>query len=443
MSKPVVAMVGRPNVGKSTLFNRIIGERKAIVESKPGVTRDRLYQEAEWNGTEFMLIDTGGMEPGSSGNFIDEVCKQAYLAINECEIIMFLVDARAGITPVDEEIAAILRSAGKPVILIANKVENFLDNTGYMEFYKLGLGEPVPVSAAQGFNSGDLLDMLVAGLPRPVEEDNDVNEIDLAVIGRPNVGKSSLVNMLLGEDRVIVSHVPGTTRDAIDTFFYSDQQSYKIVDTAGIRRRSRIKQSTERFSISRSFKAVNRCEIALMMIDAVEGVTDQDKRIAGYAHDRGKASIILINKWDLPEKDEKAASRFIEHVRSNLPFMSYAPILFISCLTGRGMNKVLDMVNYVADQAALRVSTSQLNKIIEDAVLHNPPPARKGKSLKIYYATQGGVNPPTFLLFCNNSQLVHFSYLRYLENQFRNVYGFEGTPMKLVFREREKSAFTK
>lgn len=437
MSKPVVAIVGRPNVGKSTLFNRIIGERIAIVEDKPGITRDRLYQDAEWNGTEFTLVDTGGLDFGEVDTISSKVRSQVNMAIRECDVILFLVDARQGILPADEEIALILRKAEKPVILVANKVENFKDKSQYMEFYRLGLGEPIPISAAQGLNTGDLLDAVVAALPEPVHEETENDVVRIAVIGRPNVGKSSLVNSILGEERVIVSDIPGTTRDAIDSPFYWEGSSYILIDTAGIRRKSRIDQSTEWYSVNRSLKAVERCDVALMLIDAVEGVTDQDKRIAGFAHDKGKATIIVVNKWDLVEKDDKTANRFREHIKQNLSFLPYAPIIFVSALTGQGIHRVLKMAGYVAGQASMRIPTSRLNELIEDAVLHNPPPARKGKRLKIFYATQEGVKPPTFLIFTNDPALVHFSYIRYLENQLRNTYGFEGTPVRFVFRRKK------
>jgi len=438
MSKPVVAIVGRPNVGKSTLFNRIIGQRIAIVEDEPGVTRDRLYQDTDWNGKEFTLVDTGGLDFNEADTIAAKIRAQVNMAIRECDLILFLVDSRQGILPADEETAAILRKADKPVVLVANKTDNFKDESQFMEFFRLGLGEPVPVSAVQGLNIGELLDTVVSALPEPVEADSRDEVVRIAVVGRPNVGKSSLVNAILGEERVIVSDIPGTTRDAIDSPFFVDDNAYILIDTAGIRRKSRIDRSTERYSVNRSFKAVERCDVALMLIDAVEGVTDQDKRIAGFAHDRGKATIIVVNKWDLVEKDDKTSNRFIEHVRQNFPFLPYAPVIFVSALTGKGIHRVLNLVNYVAEQASMRIPTSDLNELLEDAVLHNPPPAKKGKRLKLFYATQAGVNPPTFLVFTNNPELVHFSYIRYLENRLRNTYGFEGTPIRFVFRKRNK-----
>ncbi|MTI84076.1 MAG: ribosome biogenesis GTPase Der [Firmicutes bacterium] len=439
MSKPVVAIVGRPNVGKSTLFNRIVGKRIAIVEDKPGITRDRLYQDTDWNGKEFTVIDTGGIDFDEADSITAKIRAQVNMAIRECDLILFLVDSKQGTVPADEETAAILRKAQKPVILVANKTDNFNNNTQFMEFFQLGLGEPLPISAVQGLNIGELLDAVTSALPEPVDAKTGNEAVRIAVIGRPNVGKSSLVNNILGEERVIVSDIPGTTRDAIDSPFFIEDNSYILIDTAGIRRKSRIDRSTEWYSVNRSFKAVERCDVALMLIDSVEGVTDQDKRIAGYAHDRGKATIIVVNKWDLVDKDEKTASRFMEHIRYNLSFLSYTPIIFVSALTGRGMHKVLSLVNYVAEQANMRISTASLNQLMEDAILHNPPPAKKGKRLKIFYATQAGVNPPTFLIFANDPDLVHFSYMRYVENRLRETYGFEGTPLRIVFRRRNTS----
>ena len=419
-------------------FNRIIGKRVAIVEDYPGITRDRLYQDTDWNGKEFTLIDTGGIDFNEADSIASKVRAQVNMAIRECDLILFLVDAKEGPVPADEETAAILRRAQKPVIVVANKTDNFNDNVQFMEFFKLGLGEPFPISATQGLNIGELLDAVVSALPDPVDKHTGDEVVRIAVVGRPNVGKSSLVNAILGEERVIVSDIPGTTRDAIDSPFYLDDNAYILIDTAGIRRRSRIDRSTERYSVNRSFKAVERCDVALMLIDAVEGVTDQDKRIAGYAHDRGKATVIVVNKWDLVVKDDKTSKRFMEHIRQNLSFLSYAPIIFVSALTGKGVHKILNLVNYVAEQATMRISTSGLNELMEDAVLHNQPPAKKGKRLRIYYATQAGVSPPTFLVFTNNPDLVHFSYIRYLENRLRETYGFEGTPLRIVFRRRNK-----
>lgn len=438
LPKPVVAIVGRPNVGKSTLFNRIVGGRVAIVEDQPGVTRDRLYQTAEWAGRTFTLVDTGGLDLAEAGDIPGRVRRQVALAIDEADAVLFLVDGRTGLTPTDQEVAALLRRTRKPVLLVVNKIENFQRAGEWTEFYRLGLGEPIPVSAAQGMNTGDLLDRLVAVLPPAAEDEEEPDTLRIAVIGRPNVGKSSLVNALLGEERVIVSEIPGTTRDAIDTYFTLNGRRYLLVDTAGIRRKSRIDLPTEKYSVIRSFKAVDRCHVALVVLDAVEGVTDQDKRIAGYAHEQGKASVLVVNKWDLVEKDDRTAARFTEAIRRELAFMTYAPVVFISALTGRRLPRVMELVNLVAEQQCLRVNTADLNALIREAVMHNPPPANKNRRLKILYATQGGVKPPTFVLFVNDPELVHFSYLRYLENQLREAYGFEGTPIRFILRRRER-----
>ncbi|MDQ0285676.1 GTP-binding protein [Desulfofundulus luciae] len=437
MSKPIVAIVGRPNVGKSTLFNRLVGSRIAIVEDKPGITRDRLYQDAEWAGRVFTLVDTGGLDFVESGDIPRQVRRQVELAIEEADVVLFLVDARAGLTSTDEDVAALLRRTSKPVLLVANKVENFQRTGQLVDFFRLGLGEPIPISAAQGMNTGDLLDRLVSVLPPVTAEEGEPDTIRIAVIGRPNVGKSSLVNAILGEERVIVSGIPGTTRDAIDTYFEREGRRYMLVDTAGIRRKSRIEEAIEKYSVIRSLRAVDRCEVALVVLDALEGVTDQDKRIAGYAHEEGKASVLAVNKWDLVEKDTRTSQRFTELIRRELAFMTYAPVVFISALTGKRVHRLLEMVDLVAQQQCLRISTSELNRLIRDAVLHNPPPADKNRRLKILYATQGGVKPPTFILFVNYPELMHFSYLRYLENQLRAAFGFEGTPIRFVLRQRD------
>ncbi|AEG15401.1 GTP-binding protein engA [Desulfofundulus kuznetsovii DSM 6115] len=437
MPKPIVAIVGRPNVGKSTLFNRLVGSRIAIVEDEPGITRDRLYQDAEWAGRVFTLVDTGGLDFVESGDIPRQVRRQVELAIEEADVVLFLVDARAGLTSTDEDVAALLRRTKKPVLLVANKVENFQRTGQLVDFYRLGLGEPIPISAAQGMNTGDLLDRLVSVLPPDAAEEEEPDTIRIAVIGRPNVGKSSLVNAILGEQRVIVSEIPGTTRDAIDTYFEREGRRYMLVDTAGIRRKSRIEEAVERYSVIRSLRAVDRCEVALVVLDALEGVTDQDKRIAGYAHEQGKASVLVVNKWDLVEKDNRTTQRFTELIRRELAFMTYAPAVFISALTGKRVPRLLEMVDLVAQQQCLRISTSDLNRLIRDAVMHNPPPADKNRRLKILYATQGGVKPPTFILFVNDPELMHFSYLRYLENQLRAAFGFEGTPIRFLLRQRD------
>jgi GTP-binding protein len=407
------------------------------VEDEPGITRDRLYQDAEWAGRVFTLVDTGGLDFVESGDIPRQVRRQVELAIEEADVVLFLVDARAGLTSTDEDVAALLRRTKKPVLLVANKVENFQRTGQLVDFYRLGLGEPIPISAAQGMNTGDLLDRLVSVLPPDAAEEEEPDTIRIAVIGRPNVGKSSLVNAILGEQRVIVSEIPGTTRDAIDTYFEREGRRYMLVDTAGIRRKSRIEEAVERYSVIRSLRAVDRCEVALVVLDAREGVTDQDKRIAGYAHEQGKASVLVVNKWDLVEKDNRTTQRFTELIRRELAFMTYAPVVFISALTGKRVPRLLEMVDLVAQQQCLRISTSDLNRLIRDAVMHNPPPADKNRRLKILYATQGGVKPPTFILFVNDPELMHFSYLRYLENQLRAAFGFEGTPIRFLLRQRD------
>lgn len=439
MAKPIVAIVGRPNVGKSTLFNRIAGGRVAIVEDKPGITRDRIYKDAEWLGREFTVVDTGGIEFKNIPDTIaDHIYYQAKLAIEESDVVLFVVDARGGLTPTDEEVAKILRKTKQPVILVANKVEDFQNNIDIYDFYKLGLGEPMMVSASHGMNMGDLLDKVIEELPvYEAEEDSD-DIIKVAVIGRPNVGKSSLVNALMGEERVIVSDIPGTTRDAIDTKFTHDDRTYLLIDTAGMRRKGRIDEPAERYSVMRSLRAVDRCDVVLMVIEAQEGVTEQDKKIAGYAHEAGKAMVIVVNKWDLIEKDDKTILRFIEDIREELGFTQYAPTVFVSALTRKRVPKILELINYVAEQHAMRIATGNLNDLIREAVHINPPPSDKGRRLKILYITQAGVKPPTFIIFVNDPELMHFSYERYLENQLRSTYGFEGTPLRLVIRKRSE-----
>ncbi len=437
MPKPIVAIVGRPNVGKSSLFNRIAGARIAIVEDMPGVTRDRLYQDAEWQGREFTLVDTGGLD-FAEDIITAQIRKQAELAINEADAILFLVDAREGLTSIDEEVAKVLRKSDKPVLLVANKVEQFdLSKIPYYDFYQLGLGDPIPVSAAEGLNTGDLLDELVKLLPEPEGDPYSPDTIRIAVIGRPNVGKSSLVNAILGEERVIVSDIPGTTRDAIDTLFERNGKSYVIIDTAGMRRRGRIDLPTERYSVVRALRAVDRCDVTLMVFDATEGVAEQDKKIVGYAHDKGKAIILVVNKWDLIEKDDKTMNKYDKKIREEIAFLSYIPIMYISALTKQRLPKVLEMVDFVAEQASRRVPTADLNNLVREATQATPPPADKHRRLKIFYVTQGGVKPPTFIFFVNDPELMHFSYQRYLENQIRATYGFEGTPLRIFLRKRE------
>lgn len=437
MAKPIVAIVGRPNVGKSTLFNRIVGGRVAIVESQPGVTRDRLYQEAEWAGRSFTLVDTGGLDFQESGEIIEGVRRQVELAIAESDAVLFVVDARAGLNPDDEEVAAIIRRSGKPAILVANKVDVFDSKIDTFDFYRLGLGDPIPVSAAEGLNTGDMLDRLIELLPTCEEVEYPPDVIKIAVIGRPNVGKSSLVNAILGEERGIVSDIPGTTRDAIDSLFQLGGKHYVIIDTAGIRRKSKVDLPTEKYSIIRALRAIDRCDVVLVMLDAVSGVTEQDKRIAGYAHEAGRAVVLVVNKWDLVEKDERTINRHTEKIRQELKYMKYAPLIFISATTGKRVSKVLEIVDFVAEQHATRIATADLNNLFREAVMQTPPPTDKTRRLKILYVTQVGVKPPKFIIFVNDPKLMHFSYLRYLENQVRAAYGFEGTPIWFSLRKRD------
>ncbi len=438
MSKPIVAIVGRPNVGKSTLFNRIAKKRVSIVEDNPGVTRDRIYIDAEWLNREFTMIDTGGIELETGDKILTAMRHQAQLAMDEADAIVFVVDAKTGLTSADQEVAALLRQARKPVLLAVNKVDSMKDENEIYEFYNLGLGEPLAISAANALGLGDLLDAVVAELPAESTAEDEADTIRVAFIGRPNVGKSSLVNAMLGEERVIVSDIPGTTRDAIDIHFSKDGSEFILIDTAGLRRKAKIDLPVERYSVIRSLRAVDRADVVLMLIDAVDGVTEQDKKIAGYAHEAGKGIIIVVNKWDLVEKDSKTTLRYTEAIRSELAFMQYAPVLFISALTKQRVHRVSELIKFVADQHAMRIATSVINQVIEDAVAINPPPSERGRRLKIFYVTQAGVKPPTFVLFVNDPEIMHFSYLRYLENKLREAFGFEGTPLNLVVRGRKE-----
>lgn len=437
--KPVVAIVGRANVGKSTLFNRLTHTKRAIVDDFAGVTRDRLYEDVTWNGKTFTLIDTGGIELKSNDEILKNVRFQAEIAIEEADMILYVVDVTTGVTSDDQEVAQMLRRSGKDVILVVNKVERFDDLTDVYEFYTLGMEELIPVSASHGTNTGDLLDAVHAHLENlPETEELDDDRIHIAVVGRPNVGKSSLTNAVIGEERSIVSNVAGTTRDAIDSAFVHDGEEFVIVDTAGMRKRGKIDMATERYSVMRSLRAVDRCDVALFVIDAEEGLIEQDKRVAGYVHEQGKGLIIVVNKWDLIEKDDKTMKEFTEKIKSQLLFMSYAPIIFVSALTGQRVTRIIDIVKSVAETRMMRLPTSLVNEIVRDAVLKNPPPSDKGKRLKIFYATQVDVAPPTFALFVNDDELMHFSYLRYLENCIRKHFAFEGTTIRLEMRNKKE-----
>ena len=439
MSKPLVAIVGRPNVGKSTFFNQMVGKRIAIVEDTPGVTRDRVYADCEWQNYRFTLIDTGGIDPNSDDPLLSQMRRQAEIAIETCDVILFFVDGKTGMTADDEDVADMLRRSGKPVMLVVNKIDNVRQMDNIYEFYNLGMGDPIGVSSVNLLNFGDLLEALCALFPDPDAEGEESGAIQIAVVGKPNVGKSSLVNRILGEDRVMVSDIAGTTRDAIDTRFTDNGQDFVIIDTAGIRRKRAIEyQSLERFSIVRALAAIDRCDVALMLIDATQGVTEQDSKIAGYVDEQGKAAVIVVNKWDAVEKDTKTMDKFVREVRENLKFMAYAPVLFISAMTGQRVNRVLEAVRDAYAQATRRITTGLLNDILADAQAALQPPATSGRRLKIYYATQQAVQPPTFVMFVNEASLMHFSYERYLEGQFRKAFGFEGTPLKFILRERKK-----
>ena len=435
MSKPIIAIVGRPNVGKSMLFNKIIGRRLSIVEDTPGVTRDRIYGESDWRGRKFTLIDTGGIEPRTDNQILAFMRSQAQIAIDNATVIVFLCDIKTGMTASDQEVASMLQRCGKPVVLAVNKVDQGQSPDIY-EFYNLGLGDPIAVSAVHGHGTGDLLDACVQYFPPEDEEEEEDDAIKVAVIGKPNAGKSSLVNKILGEERVIVSNVAGTTRDAIDSRFTNDKGSFVFIDTAGMRKKSKIEEDIEKYSVLRATMAIDRADVCLIMIDATEGVTEQDTKVAGMAHEAGKASIIVVNKWDLVDKDDKTMARMTEDIRRDLAYMTYAPILFISAKTGQRVDKLFDMIDYVSNQATFRVTTGMLNTVLADAQTRVQPPTDKGRRLKIYYMTQVGVKPPHFVVFCNDRRLFHFSYQRYLENCIRSTFGLEGTPIILSIREK-------
>jgi len=439
MAKPVVAIVGRPNVGKSTIFNRIVGGRVSIVEDTPGVTRDRIYGTGEWKGRLFSVIDTGGIMSGEEDGIVRLVRLQAELAIEEADVIVFMADAKTGLTQPDRDVAEMLYRAGKPVVVAVNKVDHPKQLADIYEFYGLGFGEPFAVSGAHGTGIGDLLDAVVSLLPEGKDDTYDEDVIKIAVIGRPNVGKSSLVNAILGEERVIVSEVPGTTRDAVDTPFERDGQRYVLIDTAGMRKRGRIYESVEKYSVMRAMKAIERADVALVVLDGTAGIAEQDKHIAGYAHETGKASVFVVNKWDAVEKDDKTMHRFTLEIREKFQFMRYAPVVFLSARTGARVGRLLPVVRAVAESHAMRVPTHLINEVIVDAVAVTPPPSDRGRRLRIGYATQVGVKPPTFALFVNDPELLHFSYERYLENRLRAAFSFEGTPIRLQVRRKSEN----
>lgn len=437
MDRAIVCIVGRPNVGKSTLFNKLVGKRIAITEDTPGVTRDRIYAEAEWLGKYFTVIDTGGLEPENEEIIMTNIKRQAEIAIDTADVILFVVDGLQGLTSTDKEIGEMLRKSGKKVVLACNKIDTPKEPHEIYEFYELGLGTPMVISAEQSLGIGDLLDEIVKNFPEDKNTEYDDDLIKVALVGKPNVGKSSLINNILGEERVIVTNIPGTTRDAIDTYFDYNDHKYVFIDTAGLRRKRSIYEEIERYSVIRTLTAVDRSDICILVIDATEGVTEQDTKIAGYAHDNGKGIIIAVNKWDLVNKSTNTHLEFEKEIRRMLGFISYAPIVFISALTGQRVDKLLDLINVVINNYNLRISTGVLNDIINEAVLMNQPPSDKGKRSRIYYGTQVSVKPPKFLIFVNNKELMHFSYVRYLENQIRSHFGFDGVPIQFEFREKK------
>lgn len=441
MSKKIAAIVGRPNVGKSTLFNKLVGRRVSIVEDTPGVTRDRIYADCEWLGHVFLLADTGGIETKSGDVILSQMRAQAQAAIETADVIIFVTDIRTGVTADDMDIAAMLRRSGKPVVLCVNKA----DWTGKVpdeiyEFYNLGLGDPYPVSSLHGLGTGDLLDKVIELFGDEPEEEIDTGTIKVAIIGKPNVGKSSLVNRIAGEQRVLVSNIPGTTRDAVDTEVENEHGKFIFIDTAGIRRKSRVEDNIEHYSVLRSYAAVERANVCVIMIDATEGFTEQDSKIAGFAHEEGKGCIIAVNKWDLIEKNDKTMDEFRTKLMNDLSFMSYAPIVFISAKSGQRVDRLFHLIKYVNDQNSMRISTGKLNEVLADAVERVQPPSDKGKRLKIMYITQPSTNPPTFVIFVNRRELFHFSYQRYIENQIRSTFGLEGTPIRFIIRERSEKA---
>lgn len=440
MAKPIVALIGRPNVGKSTFFNYIVGERKSIVEDTPGVTRDRVYADTEWRGRKFTLIDTGGIEPKSTDEILVQMKRQAQIAMETADVIIFLTDIKQGVTAADHEVATMLRKTGKPIVLVCNKADRIGDAPAELyEFYNLGLGEPYPVSALNQLGTGEVLDAVYNSFPEETSIDDDDEYIRVAVIGKPNAGKSSLINKILGEERLIVSNIAGTTRDAIDTPFESEYGKYIFIDTAGIRRKSKIEEDIEKYSIIRAKAAIDNAHVCILVIDATEGVTDQDTKIAGEAHEAGKGVIILVNKWDAVEKENGTLEAYKRDVYTKLAYMTYAPIIFVSALTGQRVDKIFPLINSVNEQNARRITTGMLNDVMNEAVTMVQPPSDKGRRLKIYYATQVSTRPPTFAVFCNSAKLFHFSYQRYIENQIRkNFGGLEGTPVRILVREKKK-----
>ena len=440
MAKPVIAIVGRPNVGKSTLFNKLIGKRLSIVDDTPGVTRDRIYGDCEWLGHEMMLVDTGGIEPYSDDIILSQMRRQAQLAIDSADVIIFVTDVRTGVVATDEEVATMLIKSNKPIILCVNKADTLGDPPAeFYEFYNLGLGDPIQVSAAHGHGTGDLLDKVLEYLPEGYENEDENDTVKVAVIGKPNAGKSSLINKIAGEERVIVSNIAGTTRDATDTYINNKYGSFMFIDTAGLRRKSKVEDQIEKYSVLRAQMAVERADVCVIMIDAAEGFTEQDSKVAGIAHEQGKACIIAVNKWDLVEKDGQTMDKYRKKLMNDFSFMSYAPIIFISAKTGQRLDKLFELIKFVDNQNSFRTTTGVLNDILARAVQRVQPPSDKGKRLKIYYMTQIGTRPPTFVCFVNNKDLFHYSYQRYIDNQIREVFGLEGTPTRFVVRERDKN----
>ena len=438
MARPIVAIVGRPNVGKSTLFNKLIGQRLSIVDDTPGVTRDRIYGDCEWLSRHFLLIDTGGIEPKSDDIILKQMSRQAQLAIDSADVIILVTDLKSGVVATDEEVAAMLQKSGKPIILCVNKCDKVGETPlEYYEFYNLGLGEPIAVSSVHGHGTGDLLDAVLEYLPEDTEEEIDDSTISVAVIGKPNVGKSSLVNRISGEERAIVSNIAGTTRDATDTYVSNEYGDFIFIDTAGLRRKSKVEDQIEKYSVIRAKMAVERANVCVIMIDAVEGFTEQDSKVAGIAHEMGKACIIAVNKWDALEKDGKTMDSYRKKLMNDFSFMSYAPIIFISAKTGQRIERLFELIKFVDEQNATRISTGKLNDVLAAATARVQPPTDKGKRLKIYYMTQASTRPPTFVCFVNSKELFHYSYQRYLENQIREVFGLEGTPTRFVIRERD------